>query len=77
MKSAPETVTFTIRAPTEDWQMEAMEERGGLLLGDLIVGGISILAPGEGLIFRVDIDDQELGEFGIGRMMRDLDLPPS
>jgi hypothetical protein len=26
-------------------------------------------------MFRIDIDE-ELGEFGVGRVMRDLDLPP-
>jgi hypothetical protein len=48
VEGAPETVAFTIQAPQEEWQVKAMEERGGLLLGDMIVGGISMLAPGGG-----------------------------
>lgn len=77
VEGATRYVDFTIQPPQEDWQIEAVEKRG-MLLGDMIIGGISMLAS-PGLMFRIDIDDDvadgnEGG--GIGRVFRGLDLPP-
>lgn len=41
VEGVEESVQFVVRPPVKEWQVKAMEERGGLLLGDMMVGGIS------------------------------------
>ena len=72
IEGAPPLVGFNIQTPEEDWQIAAIEERGGVMIGDVVVGGISELAT-PGLVHRIDTENLP---YGIGRVFRDLDLPP-
>jgi hypothetical protein len=72
VEGAPESIQFVIRPPVKEWQVKAMEERGGLLLGDMIVGGISMMAS-DGSMVRIDVGEGLSDkEFGSGRVMLDL-----
>jgi hypothetical protein len=42
-------VTLCLRAPGEEWQVAAMKKRGGVLLGDLILGGTDSPWGNEGM----------------------------
>jgi hypothetical protein len=77
VEGATPFVEITIQTPEEEWQVKAVEEYG-MLLGDMVVGGISMLAT-PGLMHRIDVDESvasAVEERGVGRIFRDLDLPP-
>jgi hypothetical protein len=42
-------VSLCLRVPSEEWQVTAMEKRGGALLGDLILGGTDCPWGNEGM----------------------------
>lgn len=65
-----DSIRFYVQAPLEEWQKEAMDERGGVMLGDIVVGGLSILG-GSGILMRIDIPVEE----GMGRIFLDSNLP--
>ncbi|KAG9241133.1 glyoxalase-like domain-containing protein [Calycina marina] len=68
---AAHLIAINIEVPREDWQVQAMEKRGGAMIGDMIVGGFSLHAtPG-----HIDRLDTENPPYGIGRFLQGLDLP--
>lgn len=74
VEGADRWVEFVIQEPQGEFQMQEVEKHG-VLLGDMVVGGISML--GTGLIFRIDLDEyEEANQQGVGRVFRALDLPP-
>jgi len=73
VNAAAPLVGINIQVPEEDWQVAAMEERGGVMIGDLVVGGI----PDSGTPDQVDRIDTENLPYGIGRVFRDLEIPPN
>lgn len=62
-------ISFCVQPPTEESQIVGMKERGGVLLGDIVVGGLSP-SGGKGMV-RIDAPVEE----GVGRIFLDLDLP--
>jgi hypothetical protein len=71
VEGAENTISFVVQAPPEKWQDEGMKERGGVMLSDIVVGGLSILG-GHGMLMRIDVPIEE----GVGRIFLDLDMPP-
>jgi len=71
IEGAQPLIGFNIQVPEEDWQIAAMEERGGVMIGDIVVGGISELAT-PGVVHRLDTENLP---YGVGRVFRELDSP--
>ncbi|KAH8599346.1 glyoxalase-like domain-containing protein [Bisporella sp. PMI_857] len=62
VENAVPLLEFKIQAPTEEWQIKAMRERGGILLGNMLVGTNSpVSAPG----LRLRIDNEGEGAGGV------------
>lgn len=70
IEGAESSIHFYVVAPPEEWQAEGMKERNGVMLGDIVVGGLSMLG-GHGMLMRIDIPIEE----GVGRIFLDLDMP--
>ena len=60
-----------VQPPTEEWISEGVEERGGVLLGDLVVGAVS--EPGQDQTVRIDVPlGDSLQVEGVGTFFLDF-----
>jgi hypothetical protein len=67
-------IRICVQAPSEDLKVKAMEDRGGVLLGDIVVGKLSGTSGKEAQKFiRIDVPDEE----GVGRICLEVDVPVS
>ena len=67
MNGVEKGIELTIQAPREVDSIERMKERGGVLLGDLVVGGLSV--DGRKRV-RIDVPAED----GVGGLFLDLDM---